>query len=112
MARAFLGSVKRLYLPVERLMQSRAGHASPSLARQSVPLFPLITRGDPPCGDDVRPLPALTAQCRGPAVRAKWTGHAALAKDHPKGGEASSLQQFATARKDWNLSSEERFALD
>ncbi|WP_292684698.1 histidine kinase dimerization/phospho-acceptor domain-containing protein [Novosphingobium sp.] len=47
------------------------GHAPPSQTRQSVPVFPLIARGDPPRGNDVCPFPAVAAERRGPAVRAR-----------------------------------------
>ena len=38
---------------------------------QSLPLFQQLTRGDPPRGDDVRPLSAIAAERGGPAVRAR-----------------------------------------
>ena len=43
--------------------------ASSEQARQPVPLLQLLTRGDPPGGDDVRALSALPAQRGRPAVR-------------------------------------------
>ena len=38
---------------------------------EPVPLLQLITRGDPPCGDDVREIPSLAAQRRGCPRRAR-----------------------------------------
>ena len=42
-----------------------------SQAAQSVPVFQLLARGDPPCGDDVRAVSPVVEERRGPAVRAR-----------------------------------------
>lgn len=39
-----------------------------SQARFPIPAIQLVARGHPPCGDDVRPLPAELAERRGPAL--------------------------------------------
>ena len=38
---------------------------------QSLPLFQQLARGDPPHGDDVRPVSAVAAAGRGSALRAR-----------------------------------------
>lgn len=62
---------QRIHVPV-------AGGHEPRQDRQSVPLFPLLARGDPTGSDDVRPVPAEPAQRRGPVVR---TRHRSLPRD-------------------------------
>ena len=42
-----------------------------SQAAQPVQVFQLVTRGDPPGGDDVRAVPAVTEERRGSAVQAR-----------------------------------------
>ena len=51
-----------------------AGTNAPQIsspAGKSFPPFQLFARGDPLSRDDVCPLPAELAECRGPAVRAR-----------------------------------------
>ena len=65
---------KALSEQMHRLVRrARAGRldASPSQTSQPIPLFQLIARGDPPRGDDVRPLPAIAPERGGLAVRAR-----------------------------------------
>ena len=46
-----------------------------SQAAKPVPLFQFVARGDPPGGDDVRPLPAVAAERRDSmALRARSVG--------------------------------------
>ena len=52
------GSV-RANAPIVRSSRVASADASPTQARQPVPLLQLVARGDPPGGDDVRPLPAV-----------------------------------------------------
>jgi hypothetical protein len=52
------------------LQPSHAAQIS-SQAAQSVPVFQLVTRGDPARRSHVRAVPAIAAQCRGPAVLAQ-----------------------------------------
>src|SRR5450759_2271393 len=67
MARGFV------YLAAAVSKQVAADRAGPVACphAQPVQIFQQLARSDPPRGDDVRPLPAVVAQRRGPAGRAR-----------------------------------------
>jgi hypothetical protein len=62
----------------------------PSETAFSVPLFQLVTRGDPPGRDDVRAVSALTAKCRRFAVRARHRHQPRDSCTHPAKAAAES----------------------
>jgi hypothetical protein len=66
-----LGSV-RTNAPIVRRGGVGRLHAPPKQARQPVSLLQLVTRGDPPRGNDVRAVSAVAAQRRRSAVRARY----------------------------------------
>jgi hypothetical protein len=71
----------RRCLPSSRMVLSKqsggqdrvllSGVDEQAATQESVPLFSFVARGDPACGDDVYPLSAVAAECRGSALRAR-----------------------------------------
>ena len=55
----------------EWLLAAVDGSQIEGKAAQSVSLFQLLARGYPAGGDDVRPLPVIAAERRGPVIRAR-----------------------------------------
>jgi hypothetical protein len=64
------GAVKAIASAV-KLAVIAPGHASPAPTSQSVSLLQLLARGDPAGGAHVRSVPAVAAERRGSAVRAR-----------------------------------------
>ncbi|CAM3288155.1 hypothetical protein SPAN111604_14810 [Sphingomonas antarctica] len=67
------GSVRANALNVKRGALAPP-NAPPTPTSIAIPLLQLVARDHPPGGDDVRPLPAVAAERRGPAGRA-WDRH-------------------------------------